>query len=152
MSVVTALITIGSPHPNEDHGFSPEYLIEFWEGDALTLVAREMSSGRVLSKIRPAMPADIATDLRVLVSALLNRASNPADGGAHSVVTVMPLPGSTLGQRAECVATLKELTGTNLYIFEPTFMRTCSAWSGEWQQREGRHPANEEGVRSAHTN
>ena len=152
MSVVTALIAIGTPHPNEDHGFAPLYIIELWEGDAATLVARSLNSGSALSKVRLSSPEQIAAELKDLISGLLPAMTDPEDIGAHSVVAVMPLPGSTLGQRTDCLAVLKGLHGTNLYVFEAVFSRICSAWSGEWQEREVRPTFLEEGTRSPRQN
>ena len=121
MAAVTALILIGSGHPN-DSSHDPRWILRLWEGSAAAWTATELGATEPAKRYEPLSPADIASEGCRLVREVIAEY-----GGSSVLVTV--LDGSSLGSQ------LRELDGLlpdfDLHIMQSVGSRTSSMWSPE---------------------
>lgn len=121
MAAVTALILIGSNHPN-DTSHDPRWILRLWEGSAAAWTATELGATESAKRCEPPSPADIASE-----GCRLAREVIAEFGGSSVLVTV--LEGSTLGpQLGELAGLLPEV---DLHIMQSIGSRTSSMWSPE---------------------
>lgn len=134
MSSITALVYVGHPHPYEDHSLSPEFVIELWEGDTATIVARDIRKGSVMSRSRPDKPSLIGREITNMLKALAPNILAHSDEDPSWSILVVPMPGSSLLEDSSLLATLRAASGANLHVFGCTYSRTRSGWSPDWNE------------------
>lgn len=121
MAAVTALILIGSGHPN-DTSHDPKWILRLWEGDSAAWTGTELGEVEPTKRCEPANPIDIASE-----GCRLAREVIAESGGRSVLVTV--LDGSTLGSQLNKLDEL--LPEVDLYIMQSVGSRVSSMWSSE---------------------
>lgn len=121
MAAVTALILIGSGHPN-DTSHDPRWILRLWEGDSAAWTATQLGSNEPSKSCQPRMPAEIASE-----GCRLAREVIAESGGKSVLVTV--LDNSTLVGQLEQLDAL--LPHVDLHIMRSIGSRTSSMWSSE---------------------
>lgn len=121
MAAVTALILIGSGHPN-DVSHDPRWILRLWEGDSAAWTATELGAIEPAKRCQPAVPTDIVSE-----GCRLAREVIAESGGSSVLVTV--LDGSTLGSHLRELDEL--LPDVDLHIMQSVGSRTLSMWSPE---------------------
>ena len=121
MASVTALILIGSGHPNAT-SHNPQWILRLWEGDSATWTAAELGASEPAKRCHSARPADITSDGCRLAREVI------ADSGGNSVVVVV-LKGSALEFGLRELDEL--LPDVDLHIMQSVGSRMSTTWSPE---------------------
>ena len=127
MSIATAFVLVGTPHPN-DNGINPEWMIELWEGNVARWAARHLAGSGANLVSDAADPDDIGPALVRFISQLTSGRSD------RFSVVVSPLENSSLKRQ---IHFLRNLHGCDLHVLTPTYSKTFSHWSGE-EEESGR--------------
>lgn len=121
MAAVTALILIGSGHPN-DLSHDPRWILRLWEGSSAAWTATELGAAEPAKRCEPRSPAHIASE-----GCRLAREVIAEFRGSSVLVTV--LDGSTLGSHLSELDEL--LPDVDLHIMQSEWSRTSLMWSPE---------------------
>ena len=119
---------VGSPHQN-DTSISPDFLVELWEGSRATWVLRRLEDGKILTRKSPESPDLIGQALLEVLNSVMPATTDDVDQLVDMAVVAVPLPGSSLFSHLHL---LRDLRVCDVHIMQPTFSRTYSAWSGQW--------------------
>lgn len=128
MASVSAFVTIGSPHQN-DNGIGPHLVAELWEGDRTVWALRSFDGSIAPRNAHPEAPElifDSFVDLiRDLYPGPFDEPATPQD---VSLVVTM-LGGSTLLEQAD---RFKTLSSFDVHLAPVAWSRIFSAWNEEW--------------------
>ena len=119
MAAVTAVVLVGSSHPNEP-SIDCRWVLKLWEGDRASWTAETL--GEVTNRRQDCdSPDDIAAALVRLVESLPEVGESPL-----ASVAIMTLPNSSLASMLDEVTT--SLKASNLFVFTEPAGRTRTAW------------------------
>jgi hypothetical protein len=128
MASVSAFVTIGSTHPN-DNGFSPDWVAELWEGDRATWVFRPTDTDKRVKRYKPESPDEIFDAFRKGLKTIYRGELEDAKKPSGMTLVVVILDGSTLGRS---VRKFKALKSCDIQLAPVSWSRTWSQWTSGW--------------------
>ena len=128
MASVSAFVSIGSSHPNEN-GFSPEWIVELWEGDRAVWVLRSFDGVKKPKKFKPASPARIYDSFVEVLEHLYPGSTKTRNSSTTIALAVVILEDSTFLKSARKCRTLKNF---DVHMAPVSWSRTWSMWKNKW--------------------
>lgn len=128
MASVSAFVSMGSTHPN-DNGFSPEWVCELWEGDSAKWVLRSVRSAKRPRSFSPESPAKILDSLKDAIGAVYLGSLDKSDEPTGIALIVVCLEGSSL---IRFLPRIRKFDRFDVHEAPVSWSRTYSGWSGEW--------------------
>jgi hypothetical protein len=128
MSSVTAFITMGSTHPN-DNGFSPEWVCELWEGDRAKWRLRSVQTTKRPRSFFPSAPAKILDSLKEAIGVAYPGSLQKSEVPTGISIVIVSLEGSSL---KKFLPRIRKLSRFDIHEAPVSWSRTYSEWSGRW--------------------
>ena len=128
MASVSAFVSMGSTHPN-DNGFSPEWICELWEGDRAKWVLRSVRTTKRPRSFSPEAPAKILDSLKDAIASAYPGSLEKSDVPLGISLVIVTLEDSSL---KKFMPRLRKLGRFDIHEASVSWSRTFSGWSGDW--------------------